>query len=687
MAIHTRGLSLARRHVGWTIALAGVAVLTVAALLFDWNWFRPLIEARLSASLGRQVTIEHLGVQLSRAPVVTLDRIVVANPSGFPPESHLGEIDRLSLQFTLASLLHGPLVIPELTIDHPVSRLGRNQAGEPNWMLAGVADGSLSSPAAQIGKLTINDGHAHLDDPVLKSNLEMTLHTDSGGADGASQIIIQGKGTYAGAPTTINLRGGSLLSLSQAGIRYPIDLRWDVGATHLLLKGTVDDPKSFAGLDGQLELSGPDLALLYPILGLAMPPTPPYHLKGKVAYADRVVHFKDFAGSLGGSDLGGSLSVDTKGERPRLDGDLVSREIVFADLAGFVGGTPGKPDAPNATPQRQAKAEEDKASDQSLPTREIDLAKLNAMDAHVTYRGKRIEADYLPIDDLDAELILENGRLSLPKLNFGVGTGTVALKVDIDSHSNPPPVNVVADFRRLDLRRILQKTKSFEGFGTVGGHADVASRGRSMAQIMANGTGGITLIMSGGEISALLMELAGLELAKSLAIVVADKTAKFDIRCMVADSELKTGVATMKTLVFDTTETTLTGMGSIDFRDESLKLTVQSHPKNPSIGTLRAPIDISGTLKHPSAFPNPAIAGGRVSAMIGLGILLPGIGALIPTIELGLGKDSDCRGLINAAKRAKPEDAAPAAVHPTAGGAKPSEQKASAPKPVTNPPR
>jgi len=87
-------------------------------------------------------------------------------------------------------------------------------------------------------------------------------------------------------------------------------------------------------------------------------------------------------------------------------------------------------------------------------------------------------------------------------------------------------------------------------------------------------------------------------------------------------------------------------------------------------------------LKHPTALPDPAVTGGRVSAMVGLGILLPGIGALIPTIELGLGKDSDCRGLIAAAQRAGPEAAAPAGSR-----GKPREQKASLPKPPGNPPR
>jgi uncharacterized protein involved in outer membrane biogenesis len=220
--------SFARRHLGWTITLGCLAVLVIAALLFDWNWFRPVVEARFSAALGRAVTIDHLSVKLSRAPLVIFDHMIVANPPSFPPDTHLGEIDRLSFRVDLKSLLQGSVVIPELTIDHPVSRLERSPSGEPNWKLAGVGDGSSSTPPPQIGRLTINDGHAHLTDPVIKSDLEMTLRTEDR-PDGVSEVVLQDKGTYAGAPTMIDLRGGSLLSLREADIRYPVDLRWDVG--------------------------------------------------------------------------------------------------------------------------------------------------------------------------------------------------------------------------------------------------------------------------------------------------------------------------------------------------------------------------------------------------------------------------------------------------------------------------
>jgi hypothetical protein len=63
---------------------------------------------------------------------------------------------------------------------------------------------------------------------VIKADVNMTIRTEDR-PDGVSEVVLQDKGTYAGAPTMIDLRGGSLLSLREADIRYPVDLRWDVG--------------------------------------------------------------------------------------------------------------------------------------------------------------------------------------------------------------------------------------------------------------------------------------------------------------------------------------------------------------------------------------------------------------------------------------------------------------------------
>src|SRR5260221_12032692 len=106
--------SFARRHLGWTITLGCLAVLVIAALLFDWNWFRPAVEARFSAALGRAVTIDHLSGKLSLARLVIFDHLIVATPPSFPPDTHLGGIDRLSFRVYLKGLIQRRAVIPQL---------------------------------------------------------------------------------------------------------------------------------------------------------------------------------------------------------------------------------------------------------------------------------------------------------------------------------------------------------------------------------------------------------------------------------------------------------------------------------------------------------------------------------------------------------------------------------------------
>ena len=65
-------------------SLAGIAVIVAAIwLLWDWNWFRPLVEARLSAELGRPVTLGQLHVHPGREVEITADDVRIANPAGF----------------------------------------------------------------------------------------------------------------------------------------------------------------------------------------------------------------------------------------------------------------------------------------------------------------------------------------------------------------------------------------------------------------------------------------------------------------------------------------------------------------------------------------------------------------------------------------------------------------------------
>ncbi len=642
-----------RRAKIWLGVLGGLSALIVAVVvLFDWNWFKPYVEAQASAELGRPVKIGNLHVKLAREPVVILDRFEIGNPSEFPAGSKLADFERMEFRVDLARYFDtGQIYFPAMTLHHPVLRLEPGPVtGTPNWLVGPLDPRSAeatSTAAPEIGQLTVHDGLVHVVDPKSKTDVDILIHTEAAPQGGEQQIVVSGSGRYAAAETKFEVRAGSFAALRDTTARYPVDLEWQIGATRIKLAGTVQNRTNLAGVDGRLELSGPDMSLLFPILGLALPTTPPYKIAGHVWQSGTVIHFDKFDGIVGSSDLSGSIAVDTAGPRPVLVGELNSGKTVLADLAGFVGATPGKADAPNATKERKAVAAKDAASDKALPARPVDSMRMNEMDAHIVYRAKRLESDYLPLDDLMAKLDLENGRLRLQPLNFGIGKGRIVTTVDVDATKTPPRWNIDAEFRNVELKRILQKIGgNLGGAGMIGGRAKIAGTGSSASDVLDSADGRVTLAMTQGEISALLTELAGLDLLEALGFSISGKDRTFPIRCMVVDGEMQKGVLKTNTFVVDTTDTNIGGVGSLNFRDETLNFRLEAHPKDVSLLAFRAPVHVRGTLKKPTVGIDAATTGARGAAMIALGVLLTPLAALIPTIELGLGKDSDCAGLI-----------------------------------------
>ena len=174
--------------------------------------------------------------------------------------------------------------------------------------------------------------------------------------------------------------------------------------------------------------------------------------------------------------------------------------------------------------------------------------------------------------------------------------------------------------------------------------------GNSIAAMLGRGDGQFQLFMGGGRFSKLLLELIGLDATEALGFLIEKGDKQAVIRCMVADFGLQQGVLNSRAIVFDTSDTIIFGKGLIDLRDESLKLRLEPHPKDVSILVLRSPINISGKLKSPTVLPDLTQVGARAAAAVALGVLLTPLAALIPTLETGLGKDSDCNGLVAAAK-------------------------------------
>jgi hypothetical protein len=75
-----------------------------------------------------------------------------------------------------------------------------------------------------------------------------------------------------------------------------------------------------------------------------------------------------------------------------------------------------------------------------------------------------------------------------------------------------------------------------------------------------------------------------------------------------------------------------------------------------SIGSLSTPINIGGTLKHPSVLPAAGPLAARAVPAVGLGVIFPPL-ALLPTIRLGLGDKNACADTLESLHEGHPKNA------------------------------
>ena len=99
----------------------------------------------------------------------------------------------------------------------------------------------------------------------------------------------------------------------------------------------IQHPFDLAAITSKFHLTGKDLADAYYLTGLALPNTPPYDITGTAIRDKLKFKIDDLRGRLGGSDIGGKVTIDTGRERPKLTADLTSKLLNLADLAAPLG--------------------------------------------------------------------------------------------------------------------------------------------------------------------------------------------------------------------------------------------------------------------------------------------------------------------------------------------------------------
>lgn len=631
------------------LSLLGLLLLTLLWLaVFGWNWARGPLQDLALRKTGRELHIAgNLGLDLAwPAPRVRAQTVSFANPAWAMAPQML-TADAVEASLDLPALLRGRLAFPELRLVRPRVALEQASGGRKTWLL----DTTQTDEDARIliGRVLLDQGQVSYTDADRKTAVRAELSTvdTAPGTAGPLErsVAFKAEGRLLGLPLAAQGSGGAVLAWRDDARPYPLKIDATLGRTTVQAEGSVTSLLEFSAINLQLSLRGDSLASLYPLIGIALPPTPAYRSSGRLVHNGTLWRYETFTGQIGNSDVAGTLQVDTQGARPMLRGALTAQRLDLADLGPAVGAR--VPAAAGVAPARA----------HVLPDLPLDTARWASLDADVAlYAHALLPGGALPLDRLQVRMLLQDRVLTLEPLEFGVAGGHVKARIVLDSRTHPLLGHAKVQLRGALLARLLPTVDLGKtSLGQLDGDFELAGRGASVGRLFATADGRLSLVAQNGEISRLLMEQTGLHLLEILQLnLTGDHTVK--LNCAVADFSVTGGVMQARALVLDTAVNTLVGTGRVDLRQETLDLTIVPRTKVTSLVALRSPVYVKGSFGQPVITVDTGRVAVRGAGALLLGLLNPLL-ALVPLFEAGPGVDSECARLVRDARTAVPKTA------------------------------
>jgi uncharacterized protein involved in outer membrane biogenesis len=666
------------------IVAAIFAILLTIALNWDWDRSRPWLNERVSQEIGRDFAVRgHISLDWHRPtggngwrsylprPRLTANDVLIKNPE-WARNPDFASIENISFDIGLLPLLARDVAISAIQVTKPAVDVERLADGRVNWTFK-TRSGTPSTWNLKIDQIAFAAGQVTIIDKIRNIDAVATIRPVGEGVDigalldksvaarnataaaGGYGFSFDLKGTHNKAPLSGRGQFGGVLSLVDTSRPFPLQADVHVGDNHIVIAGTITDPGNLAALDLQLQLASGSMAHLYDLTGVTLPDTPPFstrgHLSGRLHKADSVFRYEKFTGKVGSSDVAGTLTYTTAGVRPRLVGEVRSEKLLLADLGPLIG---------TANPAQKGKKvavreEVIVKSGMTIPATPFRTERWKAMDADIKFvAGQIIRAESLPVSDLSAHVLLENGKLTLNPLKFGVAGGTLSGNIVLDSSSDPVAAHFNLSARRLRLKELLPTFEPMQtSFGQINGDADLHASGNMPSGLAASLDGDVKLLLVDGAVSGALLEQAGLNVAN----VVLDKlfgAKTVKINCAAANFVAKKGVLDARVFAIDTADALINVDGSVNLANEQMDLHVHPNTKGFRVFSLRSPLYVKGTFKDPKVGVEVGPLAARGAAAVGLGLVAP-FAALLALVAPSNSSDSPCPAIVaDATKVLKP---------------------------------
>jgi len=633
----------------WAGGAAGVVLASFALFLAfaDWNAFKDPIARMASAATGREILIRgDLDVRpFSWTPEVRISGLSIGNPARTRERGAFAKVGQAEAAVRLLPLFIGRIEFVRLDLSDADLSLYRDAEGVSNW--SGNSGGrAFNMPA--IRSFALRDGRLTYRDDKRRLTLNAAFETEESAAPGAaSSFTLQGEGTLNDRPFTLAFSGAPLINVRRDR-PYPFEANVRAGATRVEATGAIARPFDFNRWAADINVSGADLADLYVLIGLALPNTPPYRVRGRLERQGDRFGMPELAGRVGDSDIAGRWSAARqRNGRLMLTGDIRSRDLDFDDMAAVLGAPPSTARGETASAEQRQMAQALEAQGRLLPDATLDISRVRNMDARVSFTAARVRSETLPLRGLSLELSLDQGLLRIDPMTLQLTRGRIGGAVSINAREDVPQVALDVRLAGARVENLITLASGQPVVGPLMGRAQLSGRGASVREAAANANGEVALVIPSGEIRDAFAELTGINIARGLGLLLTDNESMTEIRCGVASFRVRNGQAAAQSIVVDTENMLIRGGGGgVNLRDETLDLRIEGEAKEPRLLSVAAPIIVRGSLRAPRAGVEAGAAIGQGGLAALLATIAAPVAAILPFVDPGLAEDANCARIL-----------------------------------------
>ena len=400
-------------------------------VLYALDHYKPLLENAVGRALGRSVSIAgDLSLAWSIKPAVTLRQVAVGNPAWADGKQFL-RAEGVVVQFDALALLDRRVEVVLLELHNASIDLETATDGRDNWTFRSPGSSGFSFDLDALRVADSDLSYRSGSDPPRRLQvvaLELTgLNEDT--------VELEATGRYEGVPLALSATAAGGAGAGQG--KWPFSARLQSGDAVLTVSGSSATPFDFSTIEADFRLNGAAPEALLELTGIGPVAGVAVDFEARLtAVGGQHYQLSTFEARVGGSTLSGDLGLDLSNARPLVTGSVTATVFDSADF-----------DAPGSFAENAGVD----WSKQPLP-----FEVLSGFDARMTVGAGKMQMYGLSIDNADATLVLDDGRLQVDGLRAELPGLPVTGQVVFDSRANPPTIEISLDSDRVGLPQALR---------------------------------------------------------------------------------------------------------------------------------------------------------------------------------------------------------------------------------------